>query len=203
MNKQIKLGRIKTSKIELIDISKAWLALSLAFAFAFSGVRIFSPEVLSFSFGFVFVVSLFTAGIGFLLHELGHKFVAQHYGCVAEFRASDQMLYLAVGLAAFAGFIFAAPGAVMIAGQITRRENGIISAAGPAVNFVLGICFLLLAKNFVAWSSIFMIGFQINMWLGLFNMIPFWLLDGKKIFAWDPKIWAVMTAIGGYFVFLY
>ncbi len=48
-----------------------------------------------------------------------------------------------------------------------------------------------------------MIGFQINMWLGLFNMIPFWLLDGKKIFAWDPKIWAVMTAIGGYFVFLY
>ena len=83
-------------------------------------------------------------GLGFLLHQLAHKFVAQKYGCVAEFRAFDQMLYLAVGLAFFVGFIFAAPGAVMIRGYVDRRKNGIISIAGPAVNIMLAVIFLIL-----------------------------------------------------------
>ncbi|MBT4539262.1 hypothetical protein HOC32_03175, partial [Candidatus Woesearchaeota archaeon] len=126
MNKAIKLGKIRTSKTELIDILKAWIAISLAFTFVFTGVYVLSGRALTNLFTsyflIVFLVSLFTAGLGFLLHELAHKFAAQHYGCVAEFRAFDQMLYLALGLAAVIGFIFAAPGAVMISGSITRKE---------------------------------------------------------------------------------
>ena len=93
----------------------------------------------------MFLISLFTAGIGFLLHELAHKFVAQYYGCEAEFRSMDQMLYFAVGLSLFVGILFAAPGAVMIAGGVTRKENGIISVAGPLTNYVLAGIFYLIS----------------------------------------------------------
>ncbi len=209
MNRAIQLGKIKTSSIELIDIGKAWLALSFAFAVVFAGFSLFSGTIWGiFSLQFVkyFVISILTAGLGFLLHELGHKFVAQHYGCAAEFRAFDQMIYLAVGLALAIGFIFAAPGAVMIAGMVTRRENGIISVAGPLVNYVLGLLFLGLA--FVSAGSptlqlAFGIGFQINMWLGLFNMIPFGNFDGIKIFNWSVPVWIGMVAFGGFFVFFF
>ncbi len=204
MHKNLNFGHIKTSTKELVDISKAWVALSLAFAFIFSGVTLFSggiTNIFSLSFLITFIISLFTAGLGFLLHELGHKFVAQKYGCNAEFRAFDQMLYLAVGLAVLMGMIFAAPGAVMISGRVTLKENGLISLAGPLVNYVLAGFFLGLTFIFPAWSFIFSIGFQINMWLGLFNMIPFWMLDGKKIFNWNPIVWFIMTGIGVAVVF--
>jgi len=204
MNRSIRLGKIKTSKTELVDILKAWVVLSLAFAFIYSGVSLFSgglERVFSADFIFMFVISLFTAGLGFLLHELGHKFVAQKYGCVAEFRAWDQFLYLALGLAVVVGFIFAAPGAVMISGMITRKENGIVSVAGPLVNYVLGLLFLGLVFLVPAWANIFMIGFSINMWLGLFNLIPFGPLDGYKVFHWSKAVWGVMVVFGVAFVF--
>ena len=202
MYKTIKLGKIKTSKLELIDITKAWLAISIAFALVFSGITLLNgtiSNIFTINFGVMFLISLFTAGIGFLLHELAHKFAAQHYGCVAEFRAFDQMLYIAVGLAALVGFIFAAPGAVMISGHITRKENGIISAAGPLINFILGLIFLglmFLFPDSLTMTSVGLIGFQINFWLGLFNMIPFGNFDGKKIWDWNNYVWIAMVAVG-------
>ncbi len=205
----MKIWNIETSKTELIDITKAWLALALAFAFLYSGISILRggmAGLFSLQFAQVFVISLFTAGLGFLLHELSHKFVAQRYGCAAEFRAWDQFLYLAVGLALLAGLIFAAPGAVMISGMVTRKENGLISAAGPATNYLLGFLFLglLSAGIFPAasvWHQAFSIGMSINFWLGLFNLIPFGPLDGAKVFQWNKGIWAVLLLVGILFVF--
>ena len=132
--KQIYLGSINTSEKELRDLVKAWIAISLAFALVLR-------HDIGLSFYQVFIVSAVTVGTGFLLHELGHKFVAQRYGCFAEFRSFDQMLMLAV-MMSFFGFVFAAPGAVMIMGRVDIRKNGIISAAGPIVNLILALFFL-------------------------------------------------------------
>ena len=195
-NKAFKLGFIKTSKIELIDIAKAWVAISVAFALGSLLHHLHFRYLL-----IMFLISLFTAGIGFLFHELAHKFSAQHYGCTAEFRAFDQMLYLAMGLAAVIGFIFAAPGAVMIAGHITRKENGIVSLAGPLTNYILAMIFLILMVFIPQLKFPFMIGFQINLWLGLFNMIPFGNFDGIKILHWNRYVWSVMVVFGMLFIF--
>jgi len=206
MQPTIQIGKIRTSTIELRDIAKAWIVLSLAFACIYAGANIINgtiARIFSAQFLLLFVVSLFTAGLGFLFHELAHKFVAQRYGCVAEFRAWDQFLFLALGMAVFIGLIFAAPGAVMISGMITRRENGLVSVAGPAMNYVLGLLFLGLIFLIPAWKSIFLIGFSINMWLGLFNLIPFGNLDGYKVFQWSKAVWIGMVAIGVFFVFFY
>lgn len=202
----MKIGPIKTSKTELKDISKAWIVLSIAFAVVFSRTTLFNGNlfsIFSLNFIFLFLISLFTAGIGFLFHELAHKFSAQYFGCTAEFRAFDQMLYLALGLAIAIGFIFAAPGAVMISGMVTRKENGIISAAGPATNYMLGLIFLGLSLLLPKLNFIFMIGFHINFFLGLFNMIPFGNFDGIKILQWNRYIWLIMALLGGYFVFIF
>lgn len=202
----ITIGRIKTSRTELFDITKAWLIVSLAFAVVFSSLSLLSggfsfDRLFSTNFLFVFAVALVTAGLGFLLHELAHKFVAQHYGCTAEFRSDDMMLYLALGLAVIVGFIFAAPGAVMIVGMVTRRENGIISWAGPLTNYILAMVFLVLMILIAPLKPIFSIGFQVNMWLGLFNMIPFGMFDGLKILHWNRWVWGAMVVFGIAFVF--
>ena len=202
-NKTIKIGNIRTSQAELLDIAKAWVAISLAFAFVYANVTLFSGAsgIFSQRFLMVFGISLITAGIGFLFHELAHKLVAQRYGCVAEFRSFDQMLYLAVGLAFLVGFIFAAPGAVMISGMITRKENGVISLAGPLTNYVLAMIFLALLFFYPPLSMIFQTGFFINLWLGLFNMIPFGPLDGTKVFSWNKAVWAIVFFFSFFAVF--
>ncbi len=206
MHRAIKIGPIQTSTAELIDITKAWSVLSLAFAFVYGGMSLFGGgfsmlNLFSFSFLVLVLISAFTAGLGFLLHELAHKFVAQRYGCVAEFRAFDMMLYLALILSVVFGFIFAAPGAVMISGMVTRKENGIISAAGPLTNYVLAMIFWGLGFLLPPLRFIFTIGFSINIWLGLFNMIPFGNFDGVKIFYWNKLVWGLLAAFGIFFLF--
>lgn len=193
MAEAIKLNGISTSTKEIRDIIIAWLAITLAFTIASQGFSL-SSKFLYFLF-----ISAFTVGVGFLLHELSHKIVAQRYGCMAEFRSFDMMLLVMLALATF-GFVFAAPGAVMIVGRVTRKENGIISVAGPITNFILAGIFYLLLLVFgfggEVLTTFLYTGFKINAWLGLFNLIPILNLDGRKIFEWNIPIWIGMAAIG-------
>lgn len=200
--KKIKLNKIRFSKKECFDITKAWLVLSLAFALLLGGISFFGfnlSKIFSFNFLILVFVSLLTVGLGFLLHELGHKFLAQYYGCQAEFRAFNQMLCLALLLALLVGFIFAAPGAVMISGHVLRKEYGKIALAGPLANYGLAFFFFIFSLIFPGLNFIFLKGLQINLWLGLFNLIPFWLFDGKKIFDWNKWIWILMLISGLFF----
>ena len=162
------------SRQELHDLLIAWIAISFAFANLKDG-----------SFMSAFLISAITVGIGFLLHELAHKMVAQHYGAWAEFRASRMMLLLAVAMS-FMGVVFAAPGAVIISGRtIGKSRNGKIAAAGPATNFVLAILFLATLSYAPRFHDMLLEGFHINAWLGLFNMLPFGVLDGRKVWMWS------------------
>ncbi len=185
--------KIKFSKIEIRDLSKAWLAISVAFAIALSGGILYvSPD---FHFLQGILLAALTVGVGFLLHELGHKVVAQRYGCFAEFRSDNMMLILAL-ITSFFGLLFAAPGAVMIAGRVSKERNGKISVSGPMVNIILSLIFMTLGiiinQGFL--GSLFAFGFFINAWLAVFNLLPIWILDGKKVFAWNKTVYAIVFA---------
>lgn len=173
------------SKIELQNLARAWIIISLAFAILFAGLS-FSREFL-----IVFAISAFTVGLGFILHELGHKFLAQRYGCWAEFRANNTMLGLAL-IFSFFGFIFAAPGGVVIQGQITKRKHAYIAMMGPIINLVLGIIFGLLAFFVPAIKPVALPGMTINFWLGLFNSLPFPMFDGHDVYAWNKIVYACL-----------
>ncbi|MAG16228.1 hypothetical protein CMO88_04155 [Candidatus Woesearchaeota archaeon] len=185
---------MRFSTVELQHLFRAWLIISVAFAILLSGGFSFTEQFLV-----AVVMAAITVGLGFLLHELAHKFLAQRYGCIAEFRAFDTMLVFALVMSFF-GFILAAPGAVFIHGNVNTARNGRISAVGPLVNIALAVVFfiLLLFFNMVYPESILTVlaryGLMINGWLALFNMLPFWQLDGAKVLKWNKKIYGLMIA---------
>ena len=195
---QIHLGRISTSRTELLDLIKAWLAISLAFAIILGG------SFFSFDFVSIFMIASLTVGLGFVTHEMAHKVVAQHYGCQAEFRSWDKMLLLAIFMAILFKAIFVAPGAVFITGPVGKKRNGIISAAGAIANLIIAALFLsiLLSPSLSMFYSIAGYGFMINTWLALFNMLPFWMFDGKKILNWNKAVYFTMVAVSIAFLLL-
>ncbi|UCF09217.1 MAG: site-2 protease family protein [Thermoplasmata archaeon] len=172
-------------------------ALTLAFTLLFMGRF---PIYIVVALSFVAVVT------AFLLHEMGHKLVAQRYGCWAEFRAWKFGLIMAI-LSGFMGFLFAAPGAVYIRGNLTKEENGKVSAAGPLMNIAVAsllLPILFFIPNILEeiWTLVLMICY-LNVFIGGFNMIPFPPLDGSKIIKWNPGIWiGLLVILGTYFILL-
>lgn len=149
------------------------------------------------------ISTIFIVLVVFLSHEiLGHKFVAQHFGCDAEYKVWP--LGLALGLiTALGGFVIAAPGAVYISpykkdfafrvSHLTRRQYAIISLAGPLINIILAISLLL--ANFVYPLGLFVTTASISFFLAFFNLLPIPPLDGSKIMSWNLKVWLLVTAI--------
>ena len=171
-------------------------------------------------------VMFIAVGPAFLFHEIGHKLVAKKNGCWAEFRADPKGLQFGVAIAFFAGFLFMAPGAVMVAGLVTRRQNGHIAVAGPLTNFglfvvgiplwglILGLSGAhehLAAKAGEVFDRVYLVNGALvwqamladaayfwiaaNLFLGLFNMLPFGPLDGLKVKDWNEQAFFAVLSL--------
>ena len=188
---------------ELRDIVIAAAVLAIAFSVSWDTstfVKNLTPAAIGVS-------------LGFILHELAHRFLAKKYKCYAEFRLWTQGLVLALALAVLTNgsFIFAAPGAVYIQQRadlwgrpvmISKKQNGLISLAGPITNIILAAIFLSIAFFTGIASQIMFFAASVNIWLAIFNMLPIPPLDGSKIFFWNKKIWIVSFAAFAALMFL-
>lgn len=178
-------SKFSIGAVEAMHIGISVITIALAFTLFPAG---------SFNFQ-KFIWVLLTVGLAFVLHELGHKFLAIRYGAQAEYRAWTAGLFFAL-LVAFitdGSFVFAAPGAVYIYGKkITGEQNGKISLAGPFVNLLLALVFLILGLTFSDFAGIAAIGVAVNAFLGVFNLVPIPPLDGSKVFAWNKAAWAAV-----------
>jgi Zn-dependent protease len=163
----------------------------------------------------IFILAIAPA---FVLHEIGHKIVAKYYGCWAEFRADPQGLQTGILISAILGFIFMSPGAVMVAGMVSKKQNGHIAIAGPLVNlflFIIGIPLGILLFSLMGIvdphtpltsSGLSLKGVAymlvtwwlgVNAFLGLFNMIPWGPLDGLKVKGWSEEyFWLTISVFG-------
>jgi Zn-dependent protease len=144
--------------------------------------------------GFLVLSSIMLTA-SFLAHEIAHKLVAQKEGFWAEFRLifTGAILTLLSIISPF--FKIISPGAVMVGGFVDRESMGKISIAGPATNIVLSTIFLATALLLPQNTQIFAFGAIFNAWIALFNLIPFGMLDGFKIFLWNKAIWVLAFTI--------
>ena len=199
----IQINRRPTSKMSFSNYEKEQLKesigiLTIAFTLALSNglVPVMNePSILLTELPLAFAAVM----TGFLLHELAHKWMAQQYGCWAEYRGNKNGLYFALMMSVF-GFLLAAPGAVMVSGNITNRQHGIIAAVGPLTNIAIAIVafpFYIFTANIDIWIVGELARFLsiINLILAGFNMIPVQPLDGSKIIAWNKA--AYFGIVGG------
>lgn len=190
----------KFTTSEIRDLIIAFVVISLSFAIVNGGRD--PSAVLT-----ILPIVMVGVGAGFILHELGHKFVSMKYGYWAEFKLWPQGLIFAL-ISSFLGFVFAAPGAVYTyANYMTDEINGKISIAGPIVNIVLAliflaICIVIYPSAFTSETSILIfvicsVGYSINSFLAAFNLIPIGNLDGSKVLTWNAGIWVATIAVAG------
>ena len=183
--------RVKSSRTELLHLGIATLLVT-AVGLSLNGYRYVSWQFLA-----IFVSA-------FLIHELAHKFLAQYYVSWAEFRAYMWGLVItAISALPIMPFKFIAPGAVMI-GLSDRNKFGRVALIGPLTNLMMGFSFLLISVYFNSVSPYFTVGASFNGWIAMFNLMPFGLLDGQKIFDWNKIVWGLtMVAAAGLFIIAY
>ena len=190
---------------EIRDLIISFIVIALGFTILYSNGD-YSHITL------IFPIVMIGVGVGFIFHELGHKFVAMHYGYYAEYELWPTGLLIALA-SSFFGFIFAAPGAVVIySNGMEERTNGIISIAGPIVNIILGLIFFLILGslgNFVYTETgaivylICVLGTRINFFLAAFNLLPIPPLDGSKVMSLSDPVWLITFAIAAILVLFF
>jgi Zn-dependent protease len=87
-------------------------------------------------------------------------------------------------------------------GKINRRTNGIIYMFGPIVHICLAVAFWYLQTLVPAgiWLGAINIGYSLNLWLAIFNLLPIkgpggFAWDGAKIFDWNKPIWIGLLCV--------
>ena len=92
-------------------------------------------------------------------------------------------------------------GMIAIISQIFLRSlffgGGRSKNKNNAIFLIIGISFTNPAIAIIAKY-----GFLINTWLGLFNLIPVWNFDGKKILAWNKVVYFSMVVIAFALMFM-
>lgn len=190
------------------ELLKAWGGTSLAFAIfmAQSDARVYNLGSYLLTLALYLAISAVTCGVGMVLHELAHRTVARHYGAQAHFAANNGWLLISIAIA-FLGVFVAAPGAVWHRGYLSTQQSGLIALAGPATNLLLGLGFFLMlplvgSTGAHFWHTTFFVGYYINSWIGLFNMIPAGPFDGAKVFYWNRVVFGITVALALFMVFV-
>lgn len=216
---------MKFSRIELNHLAICWIVLGLCFSIGVFFNKYGDPFTTTLTNFFVRLAAVLIAiGAGFVLHEIAHKAVAQRYGCWAEFRIWFPGLVTAIltAILSFGTFLFFAPGAVhsLPTRELTRKEQGFISASGPVANMALAVLFLILyllrhsfglagdimvnfdifglsfkSYPYNVFTGLGRLGFLLNLWLAAFNLIPFGPLDGAGVYRWSRVVWGMLTVV--------
>lgn len=144
------------------------------------------------------LVFVFAGFLSIMIHELGHALTIRKYGLPA-----------AITLRAFGGY------ASFPAGKLDRKQSFVVTAAGPALQFVFGVLLIVLAPSIsIPEGSLFLPFLRDLIWVSIawsiLNCLPVYPMDGGQMMAaiLGPKkqhnvhlissIVAVIIGIAGY-----
>ncbi len=174
--------------------------------------------LISFNLGFRYIIAgnlylvLVIAGasaLGFLPHELSHRYMARRLGCYSRFVLDPFGLFLTL-VTSFMPFKIIVPGYVLITTHYydpeTRKHvEGLTAAAGPAANIViasLALTTLVLTAPPLPLLVFLNATLFLSSWLAVFNLLPIPPLDGSKIIGWRPLLWAAMIAYAAILLYI-
>lgn len=117
------------------------------------------------------LVFVFAGFLSIMIHELGHAFMIRRFG-----------LPTAITLQAFGGY------ASFPAGRLDRRQSFLVTAAGPAVQLLLGIGLIFLAGILpIPEGSLFRPFLRDLIWVSIawaiLNCLPIFPMDGGQMLA--------------------
>lgn len=174
---------------ELAELTLATLAVYLVFL-SMTGWWLNTRYLI-----YVFLLSF----LAYIPHELAHKFTAMYYGLPARYKLIKGLFLLTlVSAIPFMPIKIIVPGTVLIyiAWPVSKETNGVISAAGPITNLLIGLAALVVGGPFSRALA------EISGWIAFFNLIPLGPLDGKKILEWSGLIWLTLFAFSAYLAFI-
>lgn len=135
-----------------------WVALAILGG----GLRANGPQ--AFQFLLLWVLAGF---VSILIHELGHTFMQRRFGARAQI-----MLYAFGGLA-------------IPDRSFTRKQDIIVSLAGPVVQIVIGLAVGELVRHSTgdAWQILAFLHsfYTVSIFWGLLNLVPIFPLDGGHV----------------------
>lgn len=164
-------------------------------------------EIISFAIGAILVWSVGASLLGFnlrsytfylnsvifllafILHELAHKIAASRNGLYGEFNLSLWGATLTL-LSIFLPLKVIAPGAVVIFGYTNVEKMGKIAMWGPLTNIIIAL--IMLPLMLTTYGRLLAVAFYLNAFIATFNLLPFGILDGKKIIEWNKVIWSIL-----------
>ncbi len=118
---------------------------------------------------FYLLLFMLAGFISILVHELGHALTAKHYGKQVE-----------IVLQAFGGYAAYSGG-----GRLSRLQSFLITAAGPAIQILLGVAVLILIKQVDGISErgqyFFTTLCLISFAWAILNLLPVLPMDGGRL----------------------
>lgn len=117
------------------------------------------------------LVFIFAGFLSILIHELGHALMIRKYGLPAS-----------ITLQAFGGF------ASYPSGRLNRKQSFAVTAAGPAVQFALGVVLIVLARYLTIPEGSLFLPFLRDLILvsivwSVLNCLPVYPMDGGQMLA--------------------
>ncbi len=156
---------------------------------------------------FVVTAVIIAAIIAVIPHELAHRQMARRYGCFSRFTVSFTgfMATTLINVLPYFGLVFFS-GYTLLSCRffsMDKEIEGKSAAAGPATNLAISILAYVLAIFTPGLAQILLIyisGF--NAVVAFFNLLPFWILDGLKVFRWNIGVWITMIIVAGAMMYL-
>lgn len=168
---------VKNRKRELVNLL---IGSALVWGVGASWLIFLSPT------GFLINSILFLAA--FILHEYAHKITAIRNGLYAEFKLQN-VWALITFISIFLPFKLIAPGATVIYGYSDENTMGKIALWGPLTNIIMALA--IFPFTFISGLSFLWVAIYFNAFIAIFNLIPFSVLDGKKILSWNKSMWGL------------
>ncbi len=187
---------------EIKDMVYSAVILGIAFNIGIFGRENPFEFIREWYFFFYFVPTFLIVLVSLFIKDYSQKNIAKHLESFVRFEMWVPGGVIAF-LSSFLGIVVAAVGGVKASADyrsrygrwivnMTSQQLGLIAMSGIFTYIFLALLFVLLAPTvpiYVMGNNLFMVGFEINLMLSIFSLVPIKPLDGENLLRWSVFMW--------------